>query len=249
MRIGWKFMLVACLMADAIAVHAQCFGGTPTPPAICLGGVLVKEVPPDTKTVAPVALAMQAIINDPPAYPDTALRAQAAGIVREAIRVNKEGHVEKILATDGPETLLPVSTEAIKQWTFKPFLLNGEPIAVASTVYLFFNPAADKSGPRVSVIPGMVRISGGVAAGILKKSVPPSYPIEAKQHHIEGSVIFYAVLGTDGKIWQLKVISGPKELVYAAADAVRQWEYKPYLLNGQVTAVETTITINFNLAG
>jgi len=246
MRIGWKMLMVACLVASEMGMvaDAQCLGGVPPPPAICLGGVLVKDVPADAKPIAPIALAAQAISNIPPAYPNEALHSGTGGIVREAILVDKNGHVERVLATDGPESLIPASTQTIWQWTFKPYLLNGDPTPVISTVYLAFKPDADGNRPKVHVIPGMVRISGGVAAGMLLHKVSPSYPAEAKYKRISGSVILVAVLDTDGTPADLKVISGPAELRQATLEAAWQWTYKPYLLNGQGKSVHAVCSPN-----
>jgi protein TonB len=61
--------------------------------------------------------------------------------------------------------------------------------------------------------------------------------------------VLHAIIGTDGKIQSLNVLSGPAELTQSAIDAVSQWVYKPYLLNGEPTAVETTITVNYSFGG
>lgn len=93
-----------------------------------------------------------------------------------------------------------------------------------------------------------VRIAGGVAAGQIISKVNPIYPIEAKASGVEGSVLLHAIIGKDGTIQQLAVISGPPLLVPSAMDAVKQWVYRPYLLNGEPVEVETTITVNYSLA-
>ena len=85
---------------------------------------------------------------------------------------------------------------------------------------------------------GAVRISGGVMAGQLVKKVLPETPCGA----FGGTVVLHAIIGTDGKIEQLTQISGPQGAYgNAFMDAVRQWEYKPYLLNGKPVNVDTTI--------
>ena len=76
----------------------------------------------------------------------------------------------------------------------------------------------------------------------------PIYPSDAKAAGIQGSVVLDAVIGKDGMISSLKLVSGPPELTKAAWEAVKQWTYKPFLLNGNPTAVETTITETFALA-
>jgi TonB family protein len=105
-------------------------------------------------------------------------------------------------------------------------------------------------GPPV-VVPGPrgpVRISGGVMAGQLLTKVNPVYPAEARANGVQGTVVLHAIIGRHGSVEKLTVVSGPDALQAAALDAVRQWTYKPYLLNGQPVEVDTTIVVNLNLA-
>jgi TonB family protein len=92
-----------------------------------------------------------------------------------------------------------------------------------------------------------LHVQSGVMAGNLFTKVNPVYPPEAKKAKIGGIVVLHAIIGKDGKMKALKVISGPPLLRTASLDAVKQWTYKPYLLNGNPTEVETTITVNFSL--
>ena len=103
------------------------------------------------------------------------------------------------------------------------------------------------SGPSTAA-KAPVRISGGVAAGQLVSKVTPVYPPEAKQAKVQGAVVLHAIIGKSGEVERLSVISGPEALQASALDAVRQWVYKPYLLNGDPTEVDTTITVTFSLA-
>jgi protein TonB len=92
-----------------------------------------------------------------------------------------------------------------------------------------------------------LNISQGVSQGLLIKKVPPSYPPNALRMHIEGAVELTATISKTGLISQIKVLSGDPQLTKAAADAVKQWKYKPYLLNGEPVEIQTQITINFKL--
>jgi protein TonB len=96
---------------------------------------------------------------------------------------------------------------------------------------------------------GPARISGGVIAGTILEKTQPIYPPIAKAAHVQGSVVLHAIIGKNGTIQNLTVISGPAMLQSAALDAVKQWRYKPYVLNGDPTEVDTTVTVNFNLGG
>ena len=93
-----------------------------------------------------------------------------------------------------------------------------------------------------------VRVGARVMAGQVRGRVMPKYPQAAKDAHIQGAVILHAIIGKDGVIDNLTVISGPPELQTSALDAVRQWTYEPYLFNGEPTEVDTTITVNYTLA-
>ncbi len=94
-----------------------------------------------------------------------------------------------------------------------------------------------------------VRVSSGLAQGLLVHQVTPQYPARAKQMHIQGSVVLEAVIRKDGTVQNLHALSGSPLLVQAAMDAVRQWRYKPYLLNGEPVEAETQINVNFTLPG
>jgi protein TonB len=94
-----------------------------------------------------------------------------------------------------------------------------------------------------------VRVSQGVTQGLLMKKVQPEYPPLARQARIQGSVVLRAIIGKSGRIENLQVVSGHPMLTSAALSAVKQWQYKPYILNGQPVEVETNVTVNFSLAG
>ncbi|HLK34602.1 MAG TPA: energy transducer TonB [Terriglobales bacterium] len=94
-----------------------------------------------------------------------------------------------------------------------------------------------------------MRISQGVARGFLVHEVKPLYPPLARQARIQGSVVLQAIIGKDGRIEDLRLVGGHPLLAPAAIEAVRQWRYRPYTLNGEPVEVETEITVNFVLGG
>src|SRR5689334_5899373 len=102
--------------------------------------------------------------------------------------------------------------------------------------------------PKVAA-PQRVRVSQGVTQGLLIHKVQPAYPPLARQARIQGSVLLQALISKGGTIENLRVISGHPMLSPAAIDAVKQWRYKPYILNGERVEVETQITVNFTLSG
>ena len=94
-----------------------------------------------------------------------------------------------------------------------------------------------------------VHVAEGVATGLLIKKIPPDYPGVARQARVQGQVVMKAVIDKNGDIADLTLVSGHPMLAPAALAAVQQWKYKPYLLNGQPMAVETQVTVSFQLSG
>jgi periplasmic protein TonB len=92
-----------------------------------------------------------------------------------------------------------------------------------------------------------LRISQGVSQGLVVKRVQPLYPPQARQIRLEGKVELQANISKSGSISSVKQLSGDPVLGRAAMDAVRQWKYKPYFLNGEPVEVETQVTVNFKL--
>jgi protein TonB len=96
--------------------------------------------------------------------------------------------------------------------------------------------------------PQRIRISAGVTKGLLIQRIELPYPTLARAARVQGDVGLSAVIDTNGHITNLQLVSSHPMLVPAAIAAVKQWRYKPYLLNGQPVEVETTITVIFTLS-
>jgi len=104
---------------------------------------------------------------------------------------------------------------------------------------------SDEAGRK----PERVRVSQSVSQGLLIHKIAPVYPQDARHMRIQGKVVLQAVIGKDGRLKDLRPISGPEELIQATAGAVQQWRYRPYMLCGEPVEVQTLITVNFTLAG
>ena len=102
--------------------------------------------------------------------------------------------------------------------------------------------------PKVAT-PQRVRVSQGVTQGLLTRRVNPTYPPLARQARIQGTVVLQAEISKSGDIQNLRLVSGHPMLAPAAIEAVKQWKYRPYILNGEPVEVETQITVNFTLSG
>jgi len=102
---------------------------------------------------------------------------------------------------------------------------------------------------KVAAPKGPQRVSSGVVAGNKLSGSNPVYPPIARAAHVSGAVVLHAIISKEGTIKNLTAISGPEMLRGAALSAVENWRYKPYILNGEPTEVETTVTVNFNFGG
>jgi TonB family protein len=207
-------------------------------------------------------------------YPLRSQQEQIQGRVVLDVTVDRKGKVTNIDVLSGNDVLAAAFKDAVKHWEFEPQKVNGEAIPFITSVGMNFalhgnvlknEPAApppqaalpapssapagkdDPNSAASSAVPptDKVRISSGVAKGNLIYKVQPVYPRKAIDGHIQGTVILRAIIGKDGIIHNLQVISGPEELKDAALGAVEQWKYRPYMLEGNPVEVETTIQVNF----
>jgi TonB family protein len=117
--------------------------------------------------------------------------------------------------------------------------------ASAVALHLSLDPAAVAGEGSSNPPPHSIRPDALVNNVISK--VSPVYPPEAKKARIQGTVVLNVVIGKSGDVENLKVESGPQELQQSALDAVRQWKYKPFLLNGDPIEVESTIKVFYTL--
>ena len=118
---------------------------------------------------------------------------------------------------------------------------------LALSVHVDALAAGDEQRPSKPA--GPVAVRADIMQTQIVHKVPPVYPEDAKRAQIQGKVQLEAVIGKTGKVEQLKAISGPEELQQSSLDAVRQWTYKPFLLNGAPVEVKTTIDVIYTLMG
>jgi periplasmic protein TonB len=140
-------------------------------------------------------------------------------------------------AIDAPS--LPVIDPGNRNTSLPPGINSAAPASPHVTV----------GPPAASPSAGPLNISSGIVAGNLLAPIRPEYPQIAKITHMEGTVVIDAIISRTGSIESARVLSGPPMLQSAALAAVRQARYRPFLLNGQPTEVQTTITINFRMGG
>jgi bla regulator protein blaR1 len=199
--------------------------------------------------------------------------ARIQGSVILQVVINKSGDVENIQLFSGHPMLSPAAIDAVKQWKYKPYLLNGEPAEVEIRVTVNFTlpeqrpaegvvgdgpggiPPGEQGGIAPSTpgganhpaVPQHVRVSQGVMAGLLVTKVPPEYPPDAKEQKIQGVVLLRVIIDREGNVSHIQLVSGHSLLAPAAIEAVKQWKYRTYLLNGSPVEIETQVQVNFTL--
>ena len=224
-----------------------------------------REIPPDQvqslllKRVAPI-------------YPPLARQARIQGTVILDIVIGKEGDVGKMQLFSGHPMLAPAAIEAVKQWKYRPYEEDGQSVEIKTTVQIKFTMqdtdpvqgvAGDAPGglpsqssyvrvhpcetPADGSAPKRVRVSAPVIQGLVLEKVNPDYPEEARRQHVEGSVVMAIEIAKNGAVCDIALISGHPLLAPTAIDAVRQWRYKPYLLDGERVEVQSQAVVSFTL--
>jgi len=183
------------------------------------------------------------------------------------IASNENAPTRPVNNSSEPESSKPLASAVAAN---KPLTKEeAKPIVIKSSSAKAKTTIADAAAPSLSVIapegngtlPNLMgnqgkvptpvlqtmSISQGVSQGLLVKKVQPPYPPNAMTMHIEGPVQLLATISRTGDITAVKILSGEPQLARAAANAVKQWKYKPYLLNGSPVEIQTQVTINFKL--
>lgn len=181
-----------------------------------------------------------------PVYPKEALEKKIQGVVILEAVSDISGKVKAIRAVSSPDlTLTQAASDAVKQWEYEPFVVDGAAKQVLFTVTVTFAlDPGDKGAPAGDALTRL-KISERPKK---VKDVKPVYPEEAVKNKIEGVVIMEAMTDEQGKVRNLRVISSPSQLLNSAAlAAVKQWEYEPYIVNGKTKPVLFTVTVTFAL--
>jgi TonB family protein len=145
----------------------------------------------------------------------------------------------EVVAGDQHRTVQPGNT------SIKVDLQSKSPVATPQAVASARAPVGAEGG--VATAAERVRLSPGTVE-VVSHPVEPSYPLLARQMKVQGSVLLQALIGKDGIIQDLRVLSGPAILSAAAREAVKQWRFKPFLQAGLPVETEARITVNFTIS-
>lgn len=227
---------------------------------------------PAQDAASPEDLTLELVTKVDPIYPKPAEEKNLAGDVLIKVEISESGDVENALIVNGEPLLGESAVAAAKQWKFKPFTRDGKATSVS---FLFpFKFKLPSKGPIiVRVIPSTkeqktespskvaqqqdaatenmkpIHVSQNIMYAFVVQRVAPHYPDAARREKIQGSVALKVLIGVDGAVKHLEPITGPEQLRGPAMDTVRQWKYRPFILDDKAVDVETVVMVNYNIAG
>ncbi len=188
-----------------------------------------------------------------PVYPEIAKKSKVQGMVVLHALISRAGTVERLQVMSGPPMLFSSSLEAVRQWTYKPYLLNGQPTEVETTINVNYSlgdpaPAAEDQDAQEPGSASMSprKVGGAVSAPILVSQVNPQFSAEAKKAKMGGTVLVNVVVDTDGNPEHVRIVRGVRYgLDEKAVEAVKQYRFKPSMLDGKPVPVQINIEVNF----
>ncbi len=195
--------------------------------------------------------------NSVPAIASAALQSgEKDRTVALELALRKSGAVRNATVVAGPTIFREAAIKAVKKHNYKN-QMDVWPFQRQITVEVKF-PWDTGASPEIHQVlpagvpscipfPTRVRISQAVLANRLLSRVEPVYPPEAQSEHVAGVVVVRLVIDKNGGVLNADYVSGPPVLVAAAIEAIKQWKYQPYLLNGEAIEAESTVEIRFTL--
>ena len=180
-------------------------------------------VPPDAETLIPGRVALNAIVN-------------------------KAGDVESVEAVGGHPMLVQAASEAVKQWKYRRYEVNGISRAVETTIHVEFSNESNAGAEATDAVSPLLITPDDVPAQSIYR-IAPTYPPLARQARIQGMVMLRITINTLGEVRDVRLVIGHPMLAPAAIDAFKKWRYMPYEVDGRTVEVETDVQVIFKLAG
>jgi TonB family protein len=229
---------------------------TPTATPIPAGKACV-----DCVSLIPASAADHQLKWVAPVYPKNVTATDDPVSVKIRFLVDKQGDVVTTECLDPKidPRFCEAAASAVKQWSFMPYVLNGNPLSVWANEDLDLyrphqsvsytssgdpEPTAPSATTKNTERPLRLRVSERISAEILNHKVAPEYPV-GDARHVEGDEVLQIVVDRTGMVIEASHLQGDPLLAGAAIEAVRQWRYQPYLLNGDPIEIETTATVHF----
>jgi TonB family protein len=234
---------VSALMALPPVLHAPEQGPAPVGPI----------------RVSPGTMAGAILTKVDPVYPEMAKAAHVSGTVVLRATISKQGRVENVEWVSGPPMLISSSVDAVKQWTYSPYLLNGEPVEVATTINVNYtfgeaeppaDPGAGEAGLTANVSTGVggSRMADGATTPIVIYTVEPQFTEEARKAKVMGTVLVKMTVDTEGRPENVHVV---RRIGYGldqkAVEAVSQYRFKPAMKHDKPVEEALNIEVNFQI--
>ena len=197
--------------------------------------------------VPPGVMAGQIEHKVQPVYPAEAKKAHIAGAVVLKAVISKNGTIGDLSVLSGPQELQQSAFEAVRQWVYRPYLLNGEPTEVETNITITYTLGDSAEQHAALPAPASANDTSDWVAPKILSQVNPVYPPAARRAKIGGEVIVGMKVGTDGTVSEVAALSGPEELRGAATDAARQYVFAPATRNGQPMPIEMKVSIKFEV--
>ena len=177
-------------------------------------------------------------------------------MIKLRITISESGDVEtakviKDTAMDhGADELYASALEAIRQWKFEPYAKKGRTKKFSAVIFLRFVPSdrvsRDGSEHKLPGVAGqMIEVTDAEAMSTLTRLVVPTYPKEAAATRLQGTAVVGVTIGKNGEVVDVKPISAHPIIARAAVDAIRQWRFEPYKLNGEPIDVFAKVAVLF----
>jgi TonB family C-terminal domain len=188
-----------------------------------------------------------------PSYPEEAKKNRVSSRVTVAIIVNEKGEVVDAKVESGHPLFNEAALQAVKQWRFEPYMVNGKAISVKVLIPVVFK-LSEKDSQSLPEKEKPVRVANKDVPKLIRR-VEPEYPQAAVNAKLEGQVVLEAATDINGRVTEVKHIVTPETensapeyslLVDAATAALKQWLYEPYIVDGKPKPVNSfTVTFTF----
>ena len=178
-----------------------------------------------------------------PVYPEIARQAKIEGVAILQARTDTQGRVKDAMILRSVPLLDQAAIAAVRQWVYEPLVIDGQAREAVFTVTVRFTLDAEKpegqgEGPGTT---------GEVLVPTMIKKVDPAYPEAARKAGIQGVVLLEATTDEKGDVVKVRVLKSIPELDQAAIEALKQWKYEPFLIEGKPKGVVFTVTVRFAL--
>ena len=174
-------------------------------------------------------------------YPEEAKKKRVQGIVSFRAIIGRDGTIQRLTLIDGPPELVHAGEEAVKQWTYEPYVVDGHAMAVQLVLQIVFSLPGERAAAPLWT-QEYLRVTPFEMSKRLKTMVDPT---RSPKSGTKGLVTLDLVVDASGNVEQAEPVRGPAELFEIARTAVLQWKYTPYLIQGKPAAVITRVVFDF----